>query len=227
MDVAVLFSGGKDSTFAIYEAKKLGHTVKCLITILTPSSESHLLHHPNIMLASLQAESMKIPQITMETDSTDTQKELELLKKALHEAKTRHHIKGIVHGGILSEFQRSRFAQVAESLNLDVIAPLWQKDQKQYMQQLIELGFEFIITSVSCNGLDKSWLGKRITRDDLVTLDDLSKKYGFNLSFEGGEAETFVINCPLFSAPIKITKSETDWDGCRGRFQIMQADLER
>ncbi|MEW6043488.1 MAG: diphthine--ammonia ligase [Thermoproteota archaeon] len=227
MDVAVLFSGGKDSTYAIYEARKFGHTVKCLITVMTQSAESHLLHHPNITLTSLQAKSMEIPQIIVETDSTDTQRELELLKKALHEAKTRYHVKGVVHGGILSEFQRTWFEEAARSLNLDVIAPLWQKDQKQYMQQLIDSGFEFIVTSVSCNGLDKSWLGKKITRVDLARLDELSKKYGFNLSFEGGEAETFVINCPLFSAPIRITKSETHWDGYRGRFQIMQADLER
>ena len=37
---------------------------------------------------------------------------------------------------------------------------------------------------------------------EISSLDDLEKlsvKFGFNLNFEGGEAETFVINCPLFS----------------------------
>ncbi|MFN3655319.1 MAG: diphthine--ammonia ligase [Candidatus Nitrosotenuis sp.] len=226
MNLTALFSGGKDSTFAIYEAKRLGHNIRCLITILTPSAESHLLHHPNIVLASLQAKSMKIPQITIEMDSTDTNKEIELLKKAMHEAKTRYSVEGIVHGGILSEFQKTKFEEAARSLNLSVVAPLWQKNQKQYMQQLVDSGFEFIITSVSCDGLDQSWLGRKITREDLDILEGLSKKHGFNLSFEGGEAETFVTNCPLFSAPIKIAKSETHWDGYQGRFQIMQADLE-
>ncbi|HXG13806.1 MAG TPA: diphthine--ammonia ligase [Candidatus Nitrosotenuis sp.] len=226
MNLAALFSGGKDSTFAIYEAKRLGHDIRCLITIITPSAESHLLHHPNIALASLQAKSMKMPQIAIETDSTDTNKEIELLRKAMREAKTRYSVEGIVHGGILSEFQKTKFEEAARSLNLSVIAPLWQKNQKQYMQQLVDSGFEFIITSVSCDGLDQSWLGRKITREDLGILEGLSKKHDFNLSFEGGEAETFVTNCPLFSAPIKITKSETHWDGYRGRFQIMQADLE-
>lgn len=226
MNLAALFSGGKDSTFAIYEAKRLGHTVKCLITIVTPSAESHLLHHPNIALTALQAQSMKIPQITIEVDSIDTNKEIEFLLKAMHEAKTRYAVEGIVHGGILSEFQKTKFEEAAKSLNLSVVAPLWQKNQKQYMQQLVDLGFEFIITSVSCDGLNQSWLGKKITSEDLSILEGLSKKHGFNLSFEGGEAETFVTNCPLFSAPIKIAKSETHWNGYRGRFQIMQADFE-
>ncbi|HXG73605.1 MAG TPA: diphthine--ammonia ligase [Candidatus Nitrosotenuis sp.] len=226
MNIAALFSGGKDSTFAIYEAKRLGHDVRCLITIVTPSAESHLLHHPNVALTSLQAKSMKIPQITITADSADTDVEIEALRKALGQAQTTYGIDGIVHGGILSEFQKTKFESAARSLGLSVIAPLWQKNQKQYMEQLIDSGFEFIITSVSCDGLGQSWLGKKITKEDLDTLEALSKKHGFNLSFEGGEAETFVTNCPLFSAPVKIEESETAWDGYRGRFQIMRAGLK-
>ncbi|MEO9309037.1 MAG: diphthine--ammonia ligase [Nitrososphaera sp.] len=227
MKLAALFSGGKDSTFAIYEAKRQGHDVMCLITMITTSAESHLLHHPNIILTSLQAKSMRMPQITVETASTDINEEIESLRVALREAHKRYSVDGAVHGGILSQFQKTKFEETAKSLNLSVVAPLWQKNQKQHMHQLVDSDFEFIITSVSCGGLDQSWLGKKITREDLDVLDTLSKKHGFNLSFEGGEAETFVTNCPLFSAPIKITKSETHWDGYRGRFQIMQADLER
>ncbi len=226
MNLAVLFSGGKDSTFAIYEAQRLGHVVKCLITILTPSAESHLLHHPNIEITSLQAKSMKIPQITIKADSTDTTMEIELIKKALKDAKTEFHVEGVLHGGILSEFQKTKFAEAAKSLNLEVISPLWQKDQRRYMQELVESGFEFIITSVSCAGLDQSWLGKIIRKKDLEKLFELSEKFGFNVSIHACEAETFVVNCPLYSAPIKITKSQTYWDGYRGRFQIMQAEIQ-
>jgi ABC transporter with metal-binding/Fe-S-binding domain ATP-binding protein len=226
MDLAVLFSGGKDSTFAIYEAQRLGHTIRCLITILTRSAESHLLHHPNINLASLQAKSMKIPQIVMESDSTDTAKEIDLLKDALKKAKTDYYIDGILHGGILSEFQKAKFDDAAKSLGLSVVSPLWHKDQRQYMCELLDCGFEFVITSVSSSGLDESWLGKKITRQDLDVLIHLSEKHGFNLSFEGGEAETFVVNCPLFSSPIEITESKIHWDGYRGRFEISQAKIK-
>lgn len=227
MNLAALFSGGKDSTFSIYKAQKLGHTVSCLITILTSSEESHLLHHPNIELSILQAKSMNIPQILVRADSTDTKKEVELLKAALNKAKTEYKIEGIVHGGILSEFQKTQFESAAKRLGLQVISPLWKKDQHQYMQELLDSGFEFIITAVSCNGLDDSWLGKKITKKDLDTLVELSKKYKFNLSFEGGEAETFVTSCPLFSGMIKIQDSRKEWDGYRGRFEIVQAKIEK
>ena len=67
------------------------------------------------------------------------------------------------------------------------------------MKKLLDDNFRFIISSVSTDGLDNTWLGKEITFDNLKILEDLSKKFKFNLNFEGGEAETFVINCPNFS----------------------------
>ncbi|QLH08536.1 diphthine--ammonia ligase [Candidatus Nitrosotenuis sp. DW1] len=226
MNLAALFSGGKDSTYSIFEAKNRGHAIKCLVTILASSDDSHLLHHPNVGLASLQAKSMKIPQITISAKSSNTESELESLREALSAAKKDYQIEGIVHGGILSEFQKTKFEGVAKDLGLHVVSPLWKKNQTQYMHLLLDSGFEFIITSVSADGLDKSWLGKKITKDDLVKLEQLSEKHKFNLSFEGGEAETFVVNCPLFSGPIEIQDSSIYWDGYRGRFEIVRAKIK-
>ena len=95
------------------------------------------------------------------------------------------------------------------------------------MTELLYSGFRFIITSVTAAGLDDSWLGKEITTKDIQTLDSLSSKHGFHLAFEGGEAETFVIDCSLFSHPIKIIKANKIWDGYRGRFEITEAILDK
>ena len=94
------------------------------------------------------------------------------------------------------------------------------------MKELLDSGFEFIITSVSSGGLDQSWLGKKIGCTELYELENLSKKFQFNLNFEGGEAETFVTNCPLFKNKIKIIDSNETWDGVRGTFEIVEAKLE-
>jgi uncharacterized protein (TIGR00290 family) len=115
---------------------------------------------------------------------------------------------------------------VCNKLNLKILSPFWGMDQKKYMKKLIESGFKFIITNVSSDGLDDSWLGREITIDDIDTLEKLSLKHGFNLSFEGGEAESLVLNCPLFSSQLKIIQSKKTWDGYRGRFEITEAILE-
>ena len=127
--------------------------------------------------------------------------------------------------GIKSQFQKDKFEIICSKLNLVALAPLWHMSPYQYMNDLINSHFVFIMTTVSSDGLDGSWLGKPILKPDIDILNDLSLKFGFNLNFEGGESETFVINCPLFATPIQINKSETIWDGYRGRFEIVDAEL--
>ncbi|MBA4460163.1 MAG: diphthine--ammonia ligase [Nitrosopumilaceae archaeon] len=225
MKLAALFSGGKDSAYAIYLAKKQGHNVKCLVSILPKSEESHLLHHPNLKWTKLQSELMEIPQITLESDSDDTANELDLIKTILIKAKKDYDVEGLVHGGIKSKFQKNKFQSICDELNLKSISPLWDAEPKKYMNDLISSNFDFIITSVSSDGLDDSWLGKTIGKKEIEKLEGLSEKFEFNLNFEGGEAETFVTRCPLFSGKIEIVKGEKNWDGYRGRFEIVDARL--
>ena len=225
MKLASLFSGGKDSTYAIYVAKKQGHDVKCLLSVFPKSDESHLLHHPNMKWTKLQSESMNIPQLTITSTSDETDNELILIENLLKNAKEQFQIEGLVHGGIQSKFQKDKFENICSKLNLKVIAPLWDTDPEKYMNELVDSEFDFIMTTVSSDGLDDSWLGKTISKSDIISLKHLSEKFGFNLNFEGGEAETFVTNCPLFTNSIKINQFEKKWDGYRGRFEIVDAGL--
>ena len=225
MNLLSFFSGGKDSTYSIFLAKGQGHSVKCLLTALPHSDESKLLHHSNISWTRLQSQSMQIPQVTIPIVSDAASDESTALEQVLLHAKDVFDVDGLVHGGISSEFQRSRFDSVCKKHGLKVVSPLWGSDPLKYMRRLLDDGFEYVITSVSSGGLDDSWLGRPITYDDLDLLDDLSKKHGFNLNFEGGEAETYVTDCPLFSKPIEIRQGKNSWDGYRGMFEIVDAIL--
>ena len=225
MNLASLFSGGKDSTYAIYMVQKQGHDIACLLSVFPNSDESHLLHHPNMAWTKLQSESMNIPQLLISSDSDNTDEELSKLEILLQKAKEQFNIEGVVHGGIKSNFQKDKFETLCSKLNLIVVAPLWGIESQQYMNDLLYSKFEFIMTVISSDGLDDSWLGRLISKSDIDILKRLSQKFGFNLNFEGGEAETFVIDCPLFKNPIKINKFEKIWDGYRGRFEIVDAGL--
>ena len=222
MKVAVLFSGGKDSTYAAYLAKQSGHDLQCLVTANPYSAESKLLHHPNIRLTSLQAKSMGLEHLTVDTDSEN---ELDSLASLLKKAVSKYDIKGVVHGGIASIFQQKQFEAACKSANLTPIGPIWGREPMQYMQSLLDCDFSFVITAVSSGGLDESWLGCKIDTESLKRLSALSVKHGFNLNFEGGEAETLVLDCPLFSRQILIEKSKSVWDGYRGIFEIEAASL--
>jgi diphthine-ammonia ligase len=225
MKVAVLFSGGKDSTYSIFLAKKQGHEIRCLLSVFPKSDNSHLLHHPNLHLTYLQSQSMQIPQLVISSESDESDKEISALEKILTQAIEKYQIEGLVHGGIKSQFQKEKFENLCDKWNLKSIAPLWNYEPLKYMNELVTSKFVFVITSVSSGGLDDSWLGREITEKDVNNLYLLSKKFGFNLNFEGGEAETFIVDCPLFSYAIKIERAKKIWDGYRGRFEITEARL--
>jgi len=225
MRLACFFSGGKDSTYAIHLAKKQGHDVVCLLSIFPKSEESHLLHHSNLKWTRLQSESMKIPQLTISSNSDETVDELIVMEKLLQNAKDEFKIEGLVHGGIKSKFQKEKFESLCVKLNLISLAPLWNTEPKKYMNDLLDSNFHFLMITVSSDGLDEEWLGKLILKSDIEILNNLSEKFGFNLNFEGGESETFVLDCPLFSNPIQINQFTKNWDGYRGRFEIVDAEL--
>jgi len=73
--------------------------------------------------------------------------------------------------------------------------------------------------------LDSSWLGKIITKDNFSTLKSLSLRYKFNITFEGGEAETLVLDCPLYKKRVYVKDHIIRWDGVRGMFEILDVDL--
>jgi len=223
--LAVLYSGGKDSTYAIYLAMKTGHEVLCLITMHPVADDSPLFHYPNSWVTEYLGNAMQIPLIGLTVSGRAKEDELKAVEQAIAQAKALYGIEGIVYGGISSNYQKQAFDEICARLKLTAIAPLWNAEPQEYMNTLVEQGFSIMIVGVSAMGLDKEWLGKQIDRAALKRLDTLSKKYGFNLTFEGGEAETLVIDCPIFHKRLQINSAKTHWDGQRGIFEIQDVAL--
>ena len=223
MKAAVLFSGGKDSTMAAYKAIEEGWNVEYLVSMFSENPDSYMFHVPNINLTELSSESMGIPLLTAKTPG-EKEKELDDLKRVLNELKEKG-IEGIFAGALASSYQKSRIDNLCKELGLESHAPLWHRDPQEYMEEIINLGFEVIITSVSAEGLDESWLGRKIDMDLLDEIINLNKKYGMHMAFEGGEAETMVLDCPLFKKRIKILEAENVWDRDSGYYLIKKAVL--
>jgi ABC transporter with metal-binding/Fe-S-binding domain ATP-binding protein len=225
MKLLGLFSGGKDSTFALYKAKMEGHEVSCLLTMCPDSDSSLLFHYPNCKVANSLGEAMNIPSILFGSKSGTKEEETQYLEKALVLAMSHHKVEGVVHGTIASRYQKQVFEQVCRRLNLEEISPLWQVEQPNYIDLLIEQKFEIMIVGVSAMGLDQSWLGKILDPMSLTSLKRVCGRYRINITFEGGEAETLVVDCPIYSKKLGITSAKISWDGQRGIFEIQDAAL--
>ena len=146
---------------------------------------------------------MNIPLLIQKTKG-EKEKELSDLEKAIKSAKEKYKINFIVTGAIRSEYQKSRIQKICEKLELKCLNPLWQKDELEYLEELIKNKFKVIITGVSAYPLNSSWLGLEINNKFIEKVIDLNNKYKVNIAGEGGEFETFVISCPLFKKELKI-----------------------
>jgi ABC transporter with metal-binding/Fe-S-binding domain ATP-binding protein len=224
MKMAVLYSGGKDSNFSAYLASKAGHEMSCLVSVIPETEESYMFHYPNVHLTNLQATAMGVPHIVGETEGKK-EEELEDLRDLLLEAKNRHGVKGVVTGAVASVYQKSRVERVCSEIRLESMSPLWGVEPTGYMRALIRTGFEVVVVGISALGLDRTWLGRTLDSDMIEELVDLNERYGLHIAFEGGEAETFVLDSPLFSRRIRILESELEWKGDRGRLNIKEAEL--
>jgi len=207
MRLAVLFTGGKDSTYASYLAQKEGHQLVCLITVRSENQYSYMFHTPAIELTELQAEVIGLPLIT---DFTKGDKEDELmdLERVIKKAQQQFQFEGIITGALFSEYQSSRIQKICDKLKLKCVNPLWQKSQEQEMQELLDNNFKIIFTAVAADGLNKFWLNKIITEQELEQLKKLNRSYGFHLAGEGGEFESLVLDCPLFKKQVVIEEFE-------------------
>ncbi len=207
MKLGVLFSGGKDSTYATWLARKEGHELVCLISIFSKNKDSFMFHTPAIELTKKQAELIGLPILFANTDG-EKEKELIDLKSAIKKAIDSYEIEGIITGALASVYQASRIQKICDELGIKCVNPLWGKSQAGLLEELIKEDFEVIISAVAAFPLDKSWVGRKINPKYAQEVQKLQEKYGINPAGEGGEFESLVVNCPLFKERLIVKLKE-------------------
>lgn len=185
-----------------------------------------MFHYPNVRWTGLQAETMGLPQVVFETEGVK-EKELDDLKRAVGKAKEDYSIEGVYTGALASEYQKSRVERICSELGLKTISPLWHVDQVAHLRNLIEERFDVIVTAVAALGLDEAWLGRRLDESAVRELARLHERYGLNAGLEGGEGETFVLDCPIFAERIEVTSARKHWKGDSGYLEILDARLAK
>jgi ABC transporter with metal-binding/Fe-S-binding domain ATP-binding protein len=225
MKVAVLFSGGKDGTFALWCAQMQGWDIETLVTVFPKSEDSWMFHYPALEWTRLQAEVLGLRQEVVLTEGVK-ERELEDLKRALSKVKKSSGIDGIVSGAVASEYQKTRLDNLCEPLGLRSFAPLWHKNQEELVKEQIDSGFEIIVTACNALGLDEKWLGRRLGRAELDELVGLRERYGLNVAFEGGEAETLVLGAPHFNGRLSVIKSTPHWKQQSGYLELTEVRIE-
>ncbi|ELP88199.1 ATP-binding domain containing protein, putative [Entamoeba invadens IP1] len=227
-----LLSGGKDSVYTAVCLQKKGVKIECLLH-LEPTLVDEKDNNSYMFQTALHeaipylSEAMGIPlinyqfqsnsSICIEKDYTVTENdEIEKLYEAVKKVLVCYpKINSICCGAIASEYQANRLANVAERCGITVLTPLWQKDQREVLDEIIESGLDARLVKVCSMGLNQKDIGKSLSemKEKLIRLN---KQCGASVVGEGGEFETFVFDGPTFVKRIEfeydvITEREDDY----------------
>jgi ABC transporter with metal-binding/Fe-S-binding domain ATP-binding protein len=232
-----LFSGGKDSSWALYRALEAGLPLERLLTV-HPKGESFMYHTPATHLAALAAESVGIELVDIHPEDFEADaagdadsgergdRELEPMERTLESLQDGlGGLAGVTAGAVESEYQTSRIQAMADRLGCQLFAPLWQRSPRELADEMLAAGFEIRIVQVAAYGLDGSWLGRSLDDGAVVELEALNEEYGVHVLGEGGEFETFVVDGPHMSRRVAL-EYDTVWEGDRGHIEVTDAYLE-
>ncbi len=224
MKVVALFSGGKDSVYALFNAINTNHSVVALLTVKSSNKESFIYHLPAVGLTEYSAEAIGLPLIVAETNKKKGS-ELEVLERALADMKESVGIEGVVSGTVANQNHKEIVDSICKKLGLNHIAPLWGRNKAELLVEMLGVGFKIVIVGVAAKGLGKEFLGKIVDDTVLDKLIELKSKFDVNVAGESGEFETLVVDCPLFKKKIVITESEIEWEGSCGELIAKSAKL--
>lgn len=199
--VSCSWSGGKDSCYALMEAVKTGAKPVVLLNMMNENGKISRSHGLPISLLQKQADAIGVPLLAIPSDWNMYEKNF---VNALQGIRDRYNVEAIVFGDIDLQAHRDWEEMVCKKAELTALLPIWKKDRKQLVYDMLASGIEAVI--VSCNMvLGEEFLGKKITKELIPLLEE----EGVDVCGENGEFHTIVINCPLFNERIVLPEYTT------------------
>ena len=221
MRLAALYSGGKDSTFALYLAEQMGNEILALVNIRPSDKGSWIFHTPNLDSVPYMAEAMGLPLVTAESDGTE-EGDMKALRKALEGLD----VDGVVVGALWSDYQWDRMNRVLGDLDMVMVAPLWRKDQDMVYDEMVSAGVEAIIVGVFAEGLGEEWLGRRLDMGAKKELVKLRERYGISIMGEGGEYESMTLDSPVHLKRLVVKEVKKEMTRNSGTYDVISLSFE-
>lgn len=205
-----MFSGGKDSTYAIDHCLKQGWSIEYLLSVKPTRKDCYLFHFATVEHTPKQAEILGIKHILTTCDVADPKLEADIIKNIVE----KNPVDALVLGGTgLQETQIKSLQDAMRPLGIEVFAAHAGFDHEDLFRDMIKDGYEIIVTQVAADGI-LPWLGKTITLENFDKLFADSRKYGFHIGFDGGPADSFVCSGPIFGKKkIIVEEAEKVVDG--------------
>lgn len=207
------WSGGKDSSYALYKILKEGqYDIKYLLSTINGNYKRLSMHGVREELIQAQADSIGLPLLkayVYEASNTEYEKQMEeILRQARAE-----NINHVIFGDIFLEDLRQYREQKMATLDMQCVFPIWKTDTKWLVNDFIARGFKTITCCVNDGYLDANWCGRMIDKSFIDELPQTVDPCG-----ENGEFHSFCFEAPIFKKKMNIVTGEKTYKALEIKF---------
>lgn len=202
--VVLSFSGGKDSTLALYRLlHDPRYRVVGLLTTVSSRYQRASLQGIRRRVLEAQGAAIGLPLHVVELPDPCPNEAYEAAMRTALAGYWERGVRACAFGDIfLEEVRRYREERLIGG-GWSAVFPLWGEEPSALAQEFLSLGFRAIVTCVDTAQLDASFVGRDF---DVRFLCDLPS--GVDPCGENGEFHTCVVDGPLFRAPLALRKGE-------------------
>lgn len=201
----ISWSSGKDSAFAVMEARRLG--LAEIVGALTTVNEVHgrvSMHGVRTAVLDRQMQALGLPCLKVALPSPCPNEVYEARMADAVDRIKAGCVRHIVFGDLFLEDIRAYREKRLAAAGMTGIFPLWRRDTRELAADMIRSGLLAHLVTIDPRKLDRGFAGRRFDHDLLSALPPDVDPCG-----ENGEFHTLVSAGPMFSAPIRLTAGTT------------------
>jgi len=192
---AALWTGGKDCSLALHMARMSGVSIEELVTF-APPSPVFLAHPLPFLKRQAAALGLRHRVITIRGPA-------EAGYARAVRALRREGIGTLVTGDIAEVGGRPNWMrEVSRGTGLMVLTPLWGRDRRAVLSDLLDAGFKAAFSLVKKPWFTRAWVGRVIDRRTAAELTSLVPSP--DLCGENGEYHTMVLDGPIFKKELRL-----------------------
>ncbi len=199
------WSSGKDSAFALCEARRLGLAeVVGIVTTVNEVYDRVAMHGVRSELLDRQIAALHLPAIKVLIPSPCTNEIYEARMAEACAAIKASGVQHIIFGDLFLEDIRAYRERTLAALGMTPIFPLWGRNTQRLATEMIQAGLVAHLVCLDPNRIPANFAGRRFDAALLQGIPAHVDPCG-----ENGEFHTVVTEGPMFTAPIGVSIGQT------------------